>query len=447
MKGIVAEINGKHAIVLTKEGVFKRIKAEPHMTVGSEVDIDSPKYSGTRQKLISKAASIAAAALLVLGTGYGAISYSMPYTYVDFDINPSIELTVNIYDRIINAEALNSDGQVLLENSKLKNTKLSEGVTQLIGQAAAQGYIKPVATDSDAVENAVLFTISSGNANKSKALKEELANTIEEKLSNESIVSDVLVGEATLEQREDARKIGTTPGKLALIENAIKAEPELSVEELKSAAVKDLVAKAKKSSQPKKDTENKDIKKENKKEDKKTGNKAIQPSSHGNGKEEKIVLGDEGYASGNVKKANNGKPEKNGSNAAGYDKQAKDNKQAQGTKPDKENKDSKNDKNNPGNKNNNINNNDKNNKNSNTNKNNSKNNNDKDNKNNNYNNNKNSNKQKPAQNEKKLESERQRLREELLKQINRKEKQDKRDNNKNNNLWQNQQGNGNRRKR
>ncbi len=425
MKGIIAEINGKYAIILTKDGLFKKIKAEPHMTVGSEIDINCLKSNGTKQKLISKVVSLAAAALLVLGTGYGVLSYSMPYSYIDFDINPSIELTVNIYDRIINAEALNSDGQVLLGCSKLKNTKLSEGVSKLISSAAEQGYFKSDASTSDEVRDAVLFTVSSSNGNKSKALKEELVNMIEEKLSKESIVSDVLVGEATLEQRDDARKVGTTPGKLALIENAIEAEPELSLEELKSAAVRDLVAKAKdnKSSQAKKASG-----KANVAEDKKTESNVTKPALQDDKKETKIVLEDEGYISGNKPKANDRKLEKNSSNTAG------DSKQVNGNKADKDNKDKKNNKN------------DKNDKNSNINKNNSKNKNNKDVKNNNSKNN-NENKKKSAQNEKKLERERQKLKEELLKQIYRDERQNKQDNKQRNNLGQTWQEKGSKRKR
>jgi len=452
MKGIVAETNGKYAIVLTKDGLFKKIKAEPYMTVGSEVDTDNPKQNGIRQKIITRAASIAAAALLMLGTGYGVVTYSMPYSYVDFDINPSIELTVNMYDRIIGAEALNSDGQVLLEKSNLKNSKLSEGVSKLISVAYEQGYIKSDDTHPDEVQNTVLFTVASSNANKSKVLKEELANTIEEKLSKESIISDVLVGEATLEQREDARKIGTTPGKLALIENAIEAEPGLSIEELKSAAVKDLVKKVKEKAKENKASKgNKETGKKGSTEDKKavSGSKAAQPAARNENKGEKIVLGDKGFVSGSNHKANDNNGNKSGKpnpGAAVTGSKAGENRQDN----DRNDKKDSNNRNNNSSKNNNISNTGKNNNNG---KNsskaggtaqNSRDNNNKSNSNKNnsvINNNPKS--QKPSKNEDKLERDRQKLREDLLKQIYKNAKLESEENRQKNNTKQNQQSKGN----
>ena len=277
MRGIVAELNGKYAIILARDGSFRKIKATAHMAAGSEIDLNQPTGNTKAARLMTKVASIAAAALFVLGIGYGAYSYTLPYSYVDVDINPSIELTVNVYDRIIKAEALNNDGKKVLGNSSLKNTRLEAGVSQLLNIAVEQGYLKArtvtpdveknnTADDSQAgsgttatseegviIENAVLFTVSSEDAVKSGKLKKGLTGAASKELEKGGVDSELLVGEASIEQRNDARKFGVTPGKLALIEDAMEAEPELKLEELKKTPVKDLIKKAK----DKKDEEDK----------------------------------------------------------------------------------------------------------------------------------------------------------------------------------------------
>ena len=250
MRGIVAEINSKNAIILAQDGSFRKIKAAAHMTVGSEIDFNQPAGNVKITRLMTRVSAIAAAALFVIGIGYGAYSYAMPYSYIDVDINPSIELTTNIYDRIIKAEALNDDGKKLLSNSNLKNTRLDRGVTQLLNAAVEQGYLKNgievpgVDENEDVIENAVIFTVSSEDGRKSGELKKELTAVATREFEKGSVDSEVLVGEASVKQRDDARKLGVTPGKLALIDGVMEAEPELKIEELKKAAVKDLIKKA-----------------------------------------------------------------------------------------------------------------------------------------------------------------------------------------------------------
>jgi len=140
MKGIVMEITGKYAVILTQDGQFRKIKAQPGIAAGAETDTGMPSLPSAARKPVYRIASIAASFMLALGIGI--FSYSMPYSYVDFDINPSIGLTANIYDRIIRVEALNDDGSKLIENKNLMHRRLDEGVTLLLSSAVEQGYLK-----------------------------------------------------------------------------------------------------------------------------------------------------------------------------------------------------------------------------------------------------------------------------------------------------------------
>ncbi len=364
MKGIVADIKGKYAVVLTQDGLFKRIKALPDMEIGVEIDLDQPsvtKYSRTMMRITS----IAAACLLALGAGVGAYSYTVPYSYIDLDINPSVELTVNIYDRIIGVEALNEDGSMLIRDMSLKHMKLDSGVSTLLNSAVEQGYLEVTQSDagqqsaggtdasgsepqpsadtgevkdsaavgdtigtsdtdatindatdaiknsaaedvkidvtndaedsgkkddpggksvpspagdagnssgvsnasgkkaadaggSTKIKNAVMVTVSSSNPKKAGSLKKSLEEAASKKLKQDNISSKVLVAQTSLEQREAARRLGVTPGKLALIENVVTNMPEVDLEEIKNTAVKDLLelARSKKSESGNKEKHN-----------------------------------------------------------------------------------------------------------------------------------------------------------------------------------------------
>jgi hypothetical protein len=277
MKGIVAEINGKYAVVLTQTGLFKRVKTSPDMAIGKEIDLNRPAENGKIAKSVMKVTSLAAAGLLALGVGLGAYSYTLPYSYVHVDINPSIELTVNMYDRIIRAEALNAEGEALLSNNDLKNKKVDAGVTRLLNSAVQQGYLNNTPAlagnvtaqftpdEPDAIEdkletthggsaagepeapqiaNAVLVTVSSNNVKKSVNLEKELTDAVSVELDKDQVKSEILVAKTTVEQRNDARRFGVTPGKLVLIEDAMEGKSESELEELKKAAIKDLLVMA-----------------------------------------------------------------------------------------------------------------------------------------------------------------------------------------------------------
>ena len=272
MKGIVAEINGSKAIILAQDGTFKKIRASEHMSLGCEVDLSQPASNTKIIKLVTRATSIAAAALFAIGVGYGAYCYTLPYSYVDVDINPSVELTANIYDRIIKVEALNEDAGKLLADHKLNNARLDEGVSKLLGMAVEQGYLNAdnVVNNADgnttpgavkpggdnkaeeqadpvantAAENAVLLTVSSNNAVKSVELKKKIVKKVSEELDKRNINPNILAGEASVQQHDDARVLGVTPGKLALIEDAMEDQPDLRLDELKKSPVRDLVKKA-----------------------------------------------------------------------------------------------------------------------------------------------------------------------------------------------------------
>ena len=56
--------------------------------------------------------ALAACLLLTLCLGGGYL-YFVPTAYISVDINPSLELRVNRFDRVVDVEAYNEDGQAL----------------------------------------------------------------------------------------------------------------------------------------------------------------------------------------------------------------------------------------------------------------------------------------------------------------------------------------------
>lgn len=242
MKGIVADIKGKNIVVLSKDGRFLQMRNNGLYQIGCEIDIK--EQPGMNMRMLTRVASMAAVAMFVLGLGYGAYSYTVPYSYVDMDINPSIELTANVFDRIINAEGLNEDGKKLLLSDSLKHSTLDKGIADLLDKAVKQGYLK-----QETLENAVVFTVLSNDSDKSAKLGKKLSTAVNAELKAEGVETELVVESASREEYDNAREIGMTPGKLNLIKKAIEAKPELKLEDLKDASVKDIMKQIKQTRQ------------------------------------------------------------------------------------------------------------------------------------------------------------------------------------------------------
>jgi hypothetical protein len=98
-------------------------------------------------------AALAAAFVIMIGGGYSA--YALPSSYVSIDVNPSIELTLNRFDRVIAATAYNADGAQILDGQNLRNMLYTDAIDTLVNCTAFQAYMTE--------ENDLSFTVVSKN--------------------------------------------------------------------------------------------------------------------------------------------------------------------------------------------------------------------------------------------------------------------------------------------
>lgn len=231
----MVEVNEKCAVVLKKDGSYMKIKNNGKMYAGYEAEVPEVKGSSFLRPI--RTAVAAASFLIVIGMGYGVYSYNSPYSYVSVDINPGIDITANIFDRIIRIEAVNEDGEILIRETDIRNKSLDSGLEQIMQAAVESGYLKPSSP------NTVMITVSSGDSQRAALLEEKIQLVAMGKLEKESIEGDLLVEQVTVEKHEEAKEMGITSGRLNLMEKLSEAEPGINAEELKDATVKDIINK------------------------------------------------------------------------------------------------------------------------------------------------------------------------------------------------------------
>ncbi len=96
--------------------------------------------------------------LAVGGAGYSWIW--TPVSYVSIDVNPSIELALNRFDRVVSAEAYNVEGEEILDGLPLKWKKYTEAIDTVIECEGMQLYL----TDT----SQLVLTVVADSANEAK---------------------------------------------------------------------------------------------------------------------------------------------------------------------------------------------------------------------------------------------------------------------------------------
>ncbi|MDP4092302.1 MAG: anti-sigma factor domain-containing protein [Bacillota bacterium] len=233
MKAVVVELKGDKAVTLCKNGEFLRVKRQKSYDIGSEVEISGQikLNAGGMTRIVSIAASI----LFVIGLGYAVYSYNAPYSYLNIDINPSVEITTNIYDRIIKCRPLNDDAKALLAQSNYQNEKLEDGVDSILKTAAQKGYF------DNQDKDAVMITVSGKNDEKVQEIETQIKDSAVKEVKKASQDAEVLVEKVPLEKHEEAKKTGESPGKLMLIDQLKKADPKINTKDYINKPVKEIM--------------------------------------------------------------------------------------------------------------------------------------------------------------------------------------------------------------
>jgi len=230
VKAIVVELDKREAVVLSDDGLFKRIRNENY-EVGQTVSIKAEKRTVSR--LAAGAAGVAAAFAVCT---IGSFAYFTPVDYVSLDVNPSVEYSANMFDRILDVRAVNDDGVEILSNLRLKNMTIGDAVKTTLDEMIAGGFL------TDGPNEKVVIATSNKRPDKAERLAKTLERDIRIYLdSREDIAVKVEAEAVGPDKVKEAKELGVTPGKLNLVEKLQSSTSgAISKEEWLSMPVRDI---------------------------------------------------------------------------------------------------------------------------------------------------------------------------------------------------------------
>ena len=150
-------------------------------------------------------------------------SYNIQVSAISVDINPSIELGINQFSRIISTKAYNSDGEELLNSTDIKNLTYEEGINKLLECDKAKQYINN--------DNVVMITVDSQNNS------EEMIESIEQNISSNV---DMYCNKSDSSNSEEAHANGLSFGKYNAYLELKEYEPDITTEDISKMTMKEI---------------------------------------------------------------------------------------------------------------------------------------------------------------------------------------------------------------
>lgn len=166
---------------------------------------------------------IPACIAIVLAAGFGLVTYNIPVSAVSIDINPSIELGVNGYNRVISAKSFNDDGEKILNSVSVKNMECSEAVDMIVNQS--NQYLNS--------ENTVVVTVESDSDEKTEQMIEDIEHC-------KSHNNEMYCYKGNSETAEEAHSLGLSFGKYSAYLKLREYDSSVTVDDIKEMSMREI---------------------------------------------------------------------------------------------------------------------------------------------------------------------------------------------------------------
>ena len=174
-----------------------------------------------------RARLISTFALLVIAfTGLGI--YKLPVAAIDIDINPSIELKINAFDKVVSAKGMNKDGAAVVEQLELENLKYTKAMRRILLSDAMEEYLN---------EEALLSITVVGNVGTES---EEVLRNVVCCANSVAAEENIYYCQVDTETAKQARELGLTPARYRAYMQLKETMPEITAEDVLCMSMREI---------------------------------------------------------------------------------------------------------------------------------------------------------------------------------------------------------------
>ena len=190
-----------------------------------------------KQFLQKKFVAMAASFLVVVGLSIsGYLVYNSPVAYISLDINPSVELGVNFFNKIVLVEGYNADGKKVLEGSQVVGNDIEQAISTIVLSASDNGFID--------IDGSTIISVTSESDDKALGEKiQQVAETGANKaLDARHKTASIYKENISIKNRDEARAEGISPGKMNLIRKVQVLDATVTIDQYRDSKVVDIMS-------------------------------------------------------------------------------------------------------------------------------------------------------------------------------------------------------------
>lgn len=168
------------------------------------------------------------AAAVIIAAFFGIKLYLTPTTHINIDINPSLDLGINLFDRVVSVKALNDDGERLLNDldpRSLKFAAYDEALRRILDNKSVESLL----LDNEILSVTVIETNSAQSANILSGARECASG-----------YGNVHCHSASSEQASEASELGLSYEKYLAYLNLSAVDPEITPEMIRNMTMREI---------------------------------------------------------------------------------------------------------------------------------------------------------------------------------------------------------------
>lgn len=200
------------------KAAFDQVQAEEKLKERTKQYLSEKVYAGKKKRTspLRNFAAAAACSLLVFLAG-GSYLYFTPTAFISVDINPSLELGINRFDRIVSVTGYNEDGKALADSLDVRYMNYSDALESLLADQDMEVYL------SDNAD--VVLTV----AGKSDSQSSQILETVESCVSDHE---NIHCHSGDTEEIQHAHNAGLSFGKYQAYLTLKELDPSVTLEEV-----------------------------------------------------------------------------------------------------------------------------------------------------------------------------------------------------------------------
>ena len=163
--------------------------------------------------------------MMVIMVGIGYWFYFIPVVTISVDINPSIELSINRVDRVIDVKAYNADGQAIVDTLDIENQSYTDALNTLMDDPTIASLLS-----NDGFAN---ITVVGNDSNHCQKMVQTITTTVQ-------CDGTMHCHHGNQQALQGAHDCGMSYGRYAMYQRLLEVDPDLTIDQVNAMSMREI---------------------------------------------------------------------------------------------------------------------------------------------------------------------------------------------------------------